>query len=200
MAVTTTLTDGKLSVQSPYHPDFPKRARKLGGKWDGGSKRWSFDARDEPRVRELCREIYGEDGSADAETCTIRVRYPTQGWADKGALYVAGRQVARAFGRDSGARLGEGVVLFEGDIGSGGSRNNWATVCDKGTVFEVRDVPVPAAEAALCDADVDDLEITILRDGEVDREALRAEGLRLLARLREIEAALGEAIADEVAS
>ena len=51
--------DGKIAVRSPYHPQFPARARQLGGAWDAGRLIWLFDARDEERVRELCEEVFG---------------------------------------------------------------------------------------------------------------------------------------------
>jgi hypothetical protein len=32
--------DGRLSVSSPYHPDFPLRARDIGGAWDAARHVW----------------------------------------------------------------------------------------------------------------------------------------------------------------
>src|SRR3954470_17819016 len=57
--------DGKIAVRSPYHPQFPARARQLGGTWDTGRLIWLFDARDEERVRELCAwwRWYGRAGA-----------------------------------------------------------------------------------------------------------------------------------------
>src|SRR6266849_5844768 len=54
--------DGRIAVTSPYHPNFPARARSLGGIWDAARRVWIFDAGDHDRVRSLCREIYGTDG------------------------------------------------------------------------------------------------------------------------------------------
>ena len=54
--------DGRIAVSSPYHPNFPARARTLGGIWDTARRVWVFDAADHDRVRSLCREIYGTDG------------------------------------------------------------------------------------------------------------------------------------------
>ncbi|MGE0257299.1 MAG: DNA repair protein RadC [Alphaproteobacteria bacterium] len=51
--------DGKIAVSSPYNPQFPARARELGGIWDRGRSVWLFDPRDEERVRALCEEVYG---------------------------------------------------------------------------------------------------------------------------------------------
>ncbi len=56
--------DGRLVVNSPYHPNFPARARSLGGDWDPERRVWLFDASDGDRVRTLCREIYGTEGPA----------------------------------------------------------------------------------------------------------------------------------------
>ncbi len=54
--------DGRIAVSSPYHPNFPAKARGLGGIWDTARRVWVFDAGDHDRVRSLCREIYGTDG------------------------------------------------------------------------------------------------------------------------------------------
>jgi DNA repair protein RadC len=53
--------DGRIAVSSPYHPNFPARARTLGGIWNAARRVWVFDAADHYRVRSLCREIYGTD-------------------------------------------------------------------------------------------------------------------------------------------
>jgi DNA repair protein RadC len=53
--------DGRIAVSSPYHPNFPARARTLGGIWNAARRVWVFDAADHDRVRSLCREIDGTD-------------------------------------------------------------------------------------------------------------------------------------------
>ena len=63
MPVSIVEQDGRLAVNSPYHPNFPARARLLGGDWDVARRVWIFDAREDDRVRSLCREIYGTDGT-----------------------------------------------------------------------------------------------------------------------------------------
>ena len=67
--------DGRIAVSSPYHPNFPARARGLGGVWDAGRRVWVFDAGDHDRVKSLCREIYGTDGleSGNAGTAPFPV-------------------------------------------------------------------------------------------------------------------------------
>src|ERR1700757_2994030 len=53
--------DGRIAVSSPYHPNFPARARSLGGIWNPARRVWVFDSADHDRVRSLCREIYGTE-------------------------------------------------------------------------------------------------------------------------------------------
>jgi len=55
--------DGRIAVSSPYHPNFLSRARSLGGIWNAARRVWVFDSADHDRVRLLCREIYGTDGT-----------------------------------------------------------------------------------------------------------------------------------------
>jgi DNA repair protein RadC len=61
MPVSLVEQDGRIAVSSPYHPNFPARARSLGGTWDAAQRVWLFDAADHERVMSLCREIYGTD-------------------------------------------------------------------------------------------------------------------------------------------
>jgi len=64
MPLSIVEEDGRIAVSSPYHPNFPARARSLGGSWDPARRVWVFDAGDHDRVKSLCREIYGTDGAA----------------------------------------------------------------------------------------------------------------------------------------
>ena len=61
MPVSIVEQRGRIVVGTPYHPNFPARARLLGGDWDALRHVWIFDAREDDRVRSLCREIYGTD-------------------------------------------------------------------------------------------------------------------------------------------
>ncbi len=186
---TITTRYDRLYVESPYHPDFPLRAKNLGGLWNSVSKIWDFDSRDEPRVRALCLEIFGSDGKSAAPVVDIRATWHSSGCADLGAIFIAGRQVARATSRDSATVLGDGVIVLEGELHSGGSRKNWATVAEAGTVIEIRDVPEALARAAVSESDKY-LEVEIITQADIDREALQAERAGLVARIAEIDSAL----------
>jgi hypothetical protein len=184
--VTITTDGGKTTVRSPYHPDWPAEARRLGGKWSGGA--WVFDSRDEDRVRALARDTFGTDGSPDpGGTVTVRVAV-TDAMGEKGgkpaALYLYGRLVATRYARDNEPTLGPGIVLVSGGFGDGGSHNYLKLGPLDDTFVEIRDVPrVVALDHGLK---------IVGEDAGPDREALRAERERLVARLAEVDALLAE--------
>lgn len=187
--ITISVSDKNIRVASPYNPEFVAGAKRLGARWSAPV--WIFDARDEDRVRDLCREVYGDDGRGLAQVCTLRLRFVDDYTASCDAVRIAGREVARAFGRDSGAKLGEGAVLLEGSINSGGSAKNWKTLVRQDSIILLRDVPVAIAERAVASPPAD-VEVSIEPEvgTQVDRAALAAERERLSARIAEIDALL----------
>jgi hypothetical protein len=161
--------------RTPFHPDWPPRAKKMGGRYEGGGT-WVFDARSEALVREACREIWGSDGEDEAarRLLTLRITF-VEGFGaawlegrDRGRggskkqtdIYIAGRLIGTVRGRDSGAELGPGVVILEGNIGSAGSRKNPGICVAAGTVVELRDVFGPKALEAAA-ASTEDVKIQI---------------------------------------
>lgn len=181
-------TETQISVESHYHPDFPAAARKLGGRWNKSA--WVFDSRDETRVRDLCIDIYGTDGTTGAgEMVTLRVSFFTRFTTTEKTMFVAGRQIARVFSRDGGALLGDGVVVTEGGFYSTGSRNHPALGVKSGTIAEIRDVPRAAAEKA-AESDTEWGDVTIV-DERVERAVLEEERAVLVARIAEIDKLLG---------
>jgi hypothetical protein len=174
--------DDKVFMFTPYHPDIPREAKKLGGKWNSSTKSWVFDVRDKERVKKLCRSIYGTDGET-SEVVTVRVTAKKQWEEYCQGLFLYGRSIARAFNRDSGAKIGDGVILLSGGFISGGSWKNWKTICKEGTIFELRDIPRKAFEENSIDSE---LSAEVI-DQEIDKEALKEEKKRLLARIDEID-------------
>lgn len=139
--------NGKLQIilNSPYHPALPKRARELGGKWDGDY--WIFDARDEERVRNMVRDIFGTDGTDNPELVTVQVNMDI--FPSDHTIWFVGRQIASRASRDARVRLGEGVVVVRGGFLSWGGSRKYPTVSpEEGTTLEIRDVPRVLAEKA----------------------------------------------------
>jgi len=194
MAIVTLEKRGtKLAVRSPYSALFVSKAKEFGGKWDGEDTTWTFDIRDEARVKDLCVRYYGSDGVTD-DVCTLRVAFTRDVGADACPFTVFGRVVARARGRDSGAKLGDGVICLAGRARSGGSVKNWQTVLTGGTVVLIRDFPRARAEELAAQPGVEWAVFSVEPEAvPVDIPALRDERAGLAARIAEIDAIIAAA-------
>lgn len=188
MDVKIEETGGRIYLTSPYNPDMPPRAKKIGGRWDGTRKAWGFDARDLDRVKGLAREFYGTDGSApeEGDLVTVRIRLGDHEVSGTNYATFAGRRIAERPGRDDDVTFAANVVQVEGNLDHrGGSVRNPRIEAGDDVIVEIRDLP----RAALSVEREEDYEIV----GEtVDVDALLAERERLLARLAEIDAQLPE--------
>lgn len=177
----------QLQVRSPINPLFGQRAKKIGGRWDPREAAWVFDARVDDKVRALCIDCYGNDGTTFQELVDLRIKFLRDLVASKGPITVFGRIIGSAKARDSGARLGNGVVLEEGKISSAGSYVNWTTTVDAGTVVLLFDVP----KALVVASEPKSVEINIVKSSQPTSEdhaaELSAERGRLLARLARID-------------
>ena len=115
MPVSIVEQDGHLAVSSPYHPNFPARARLLGGEWDVARRVWMFDAREDDRVRSLCREIYGTDGADGMAPLPSVVEHGRNEFSEGAAVphYFGHRQRLRERLIDSGAESLPDYELLE---------------------------------------------------------------------------------------
>lgn len=148
-------TASGIAVISPYSTTFVAGARRLAGRWgavtekDGTTnKAWIFPAEVKADVKALLRDTYGEDGETEVPTVRLRVEYhgTVEDAGGSSEVVIGGREVARIFGRDSGARLGANVVLRMGGVGSGGSRKNPRIEVRPETVFDLLRMPRPMAD------------------------------------------------------
>jgi hypothetical protein len=176
--------NGKAQIVSPYNPEFVDKIKKLGGRWDSAAKVWTVDPRNVEVVRQAMREVYGQD-DRPADLVSVKVTMLSSKSEGRGPVVMLGRTIASAWGRDSGARIGEGVVFVEGGADSGGSVKNWETVVTKGSVIIIHDVP-----RALAEANPEGLTLEILAEETPNLAALQEERERLLARVAEIDAIL----------
>ncbi len=153
-----------IQVVTPYHPDLPNLFRKAGGRWDYDKRRWLFDERDSSLVDSILIDVFGTNGRDNPPLVDVRLGFPEGYYEVRSGIFLAGRCLARATGRDSGATLGDGVIVAEGDAPtSGGSAKNWTTVIRSGCALEVRDLPRPAVDKLVAEAP-DGVDITIVRE------------------------------------
>lgn len=170
--VTTLERGERVRAYTPYHPGFPPRAKQLGGKWVPPIKPhhiagyWDFDPRDEERVRDLVRDLFGTDGSDRPDLVTLRLTL--SGTINTGSLWLAGRLVverreSRYQPDQTTLRFGDGVVLIAGEFEE--SSNYWSPTIGKveGIELEIRDVPRPLAERGVA-ASRPSRQVSILED------------------------------------
>lgn len=183
MKITTN--NGVANIYTPYNADFVAKIKNIGGrKWNAAEKCWTIPETEIDTARRYMMEVFGETDKADeGERVTARIKFNDEAYAERKGIVIFGKEIARAWGRDSGARAGEDVTIEAGAITSGGSRNNWRTVIEAGTVIKVRNLP----EAALDIETKYDIEVERVEEEKIDRPALEQEKEKLLARLAEIE-------------
>jgi hypothetical protein len=132
--------DDKIIVTTYYNRKFASKARNLRGQWDSVKKAWVFDESVEEYVKQALIDIFGVTGEIPYETCSLLIKDFTA-WESRGEVELFGRTVARAFGRDSGAKLGDDIIWVSGSYHSGGSVKNWTTEVENGT-FEMQNFPL----------------------------------------------------------
>lgn len=141
--------DSRLYIRSPYNTIFVNDAKKLGGRWR--DPEWAFDLRDADAVLDLCLHVYGTDGER-SDLVDLEVSFPpTGGYANTAPIIIGGRPVARAYHRDSGAKICDGVIIQSGGFRSSGSRKNWETRAEPDTVVLIRDYSRSMAEQVCSD-------------------------------------------------
>ena len=179
---------GKALITSPYNPDFISKVKLMGGKWDAGRRVWKVDEGLIEDVRSAMREVYGRDDRVELSgTCTVIVSFSEDVDGYKSPVTVFGRVIASAYGRDSGAKVGEGCAFLEGRPESGGSVKNWRTTVPAGSKVKIMDVP----KCILSDTSLPDGASFMVVGGEINRGALLEEKENLIKRLKEIDRLLG---------
>jgi len=141
MLSISTINDSKILVCIEYFPEAISLIKKLGKvSWDSSKKGWIVDSDFESEVKNILVDFYGSDGSFIPKTINIELTANNDIDMLKQPVRFAGKVVASAYSRDSGAKTGENVALIEGNINSGGSANNWKTSIEKGSRFKLMNV------------------------------------------------------------
>jgi hypothetical protein len=195
MTTTVTVTTDTVSctLAGPSAAELPHYAKTIGGWWNPTDKVWTFDVRDEARVRALAVKLYGTDGSgADMPTITVRIPVPARFTPYRyQELVLAGRTLAFRPGRDTPVRYADDVVLVSGGFPPRGGSVKKPVLGEAraDTLLEVRDVPLAVGLQMIEEAGGGELV-----DGAAERRAaLTAERDRLLTRLAAIDAELATA-------
>lgn len=130
--------DDKVFTTSYYNSDFVSKARGLQGKWDSG--KWVFPISIIEHVKKAMLDCYAVTGEYPYPVCVLACdNLNIEGYQSGAELF--GRPIAKASGRDSGARLQDHVIKISGSITSGGSMKNWYTIV-KNACIEIHKFPV----------------------------------------------------------
>ena len=188
MAIKIKKDEENIYVSSPYNKELIDKVKMIGGRWHSASKSWKFDIRDEDDVRDIYELVYGEY-DRPVQKCTVRyfIDKGEEEYQSKGSIFMFGREIARAYGRDSGAELGRGIKLVGCIAKSGGSVKNWSTdiYAEKdGAYIEIKDVPVNMVNQSD--------NVMIITDSKQKIEQLKKEKETLLSRLDELNYELDE--------
>lgn len=105
--------------------------RDLGGRWDSDVKVWVFSDIVADKIEEL-------DYRWNSDLVSVEIKALNEISIRQSEVTFCGYQIAKAFGRDSGAKLGEGISMLQGDIDSGGSMKNWVTRVYENSIFRLK--------------------------------------------------------------
>lgn len=184
MIIKINTINDRAYLETPYNADFVAAIKGIGGaRWDRDRRAWSIPEESVEQARAIMRDVYGADDRPSAEpNVSVRLTFGERVYRTHESIMIYGKTVASAYGRDSGARVGDDVAFVEGKPTSGGSVKNWATIIPEGCVAVLHNVPQAALQMELPEG----VTAEVISKGP-DRAALEAERERLLARLAEID-------------
>lgn len=177
-----TINAEQLAVEVTYNPDFNRDVKDIGGRWHAPTKRWIVPAAAKDLLEEHLQNHFGYRPADAGDTVTVEITARKELSERCASIYFRGRQVVRAFGRDSGAKVCEGGMLVSGKIGSGGSRATWYTNVAEGVVLRLVNVPRDIAE------DCDDWTCKVVDEPTKTLEQLRERCADLANQILEIDA------------
>jgi hypothetical protein len=137
----------RILVRGPYNTSFIARAKVLRGQWNEKSELWIFPGEHEARVRLLCQNWFGTDGSLPPDLVDVQVSFHEAYSQDAVEATIFGRVIANARGRAGAIRVGEGISFIQGDAISEAVGMRRRTVIAAGSRVRVVAVPRALAEA-----------------------------------------------------
>lgn len=189
MAISIRVQDDKAYISSPFNQDFIHKIHSIGSaKWERKLQAWSVPVNELENVKKMLREVYGTDGSENSEPkVTVKLTIDDDVdlddfQEDPMTMTLFGREIMRAYSRDSGVKVAPDVTVV-GDYGSGGSRNHPTIWFGKGAEIYVYKVPESLAKKAK----VPHMTVEIISEPKIDHQALLDEKERLLKRIAEID-------------
>lgn len=129
----------KCICQCPKNFNVIKKFKNLNGIWDTNNKWWVFDELLFESIKKLMFKYYGTD-NGEYKSCQLIIKNYTDSKTLSGII-ISGFELCKAWGRDTGAIVSNGVALLDGEIDSGGSYKYWCTECADAT-FNILRFPI----------------------------------------------------------
>lgn len=184
----TIIENGKIKVQSDYNREFITRAKTIQGRWN--SPYWVFPEDNKEEVKALLLDVYGECGGlSDEAPLTVTVEIDCDKYPHISEAVMLGSFAAvKRWHRDREVSFADNVMLVKGGFPeSGGSVKNPRVYPDAGTVLRVKDIPMGIYDK------IKDLDGVTLYKAP-DNSTLIEERNKLLARLAELNALIGDVV------
>lgn len=160
------MTEEYACAFTPYNPDFVQRVKGIGGAcWTG--EFWRVPEKAADAVREIMRDVYGYDDTMENHTVDLRLTFLEEVAECKAGVICFAKVLAHAFGRNSGARVGDDVAFIKGGADSGGSAKDWCSIVKEGSIAELYKVNRNVYDAWKPDPRI---EVVIVRDNGITPE------------------------------
>ena len=175
--------EGKASIYSPYNKDFVAKIKKgIGGaRWNPTEKCWIVPESAIVAVREIMSDVYGYTDVEENIGITLKITFNEEVEERCASVTLFGKTIARAYGRDSGARPGEDVAFVSGGVTSGGSTRNWTSIVKAGSIVILSNVNKTLFEKGK--PEYGNLITIEVMEEETNKQKLMEEKERLLARI-----------------
>ena len=157
--------NNRVILCAPYHPKWPRKARRLGGEFHRGtpvrvdgrylrdlSRYWTFDGRDLEPVREKVRTFFGTDDSEADRKTTVSVKVAEE--HDFGecydGLYIGPCAIVQKPYFEKPTKIGNDIVFLQGDAIRYSNRKGdcWIEI-DGPAHFLIRDIPTGTADLVI---------------------------------------------------
>jgi len=181
MNIKVEQKEEKLQIYTPYNKNFVSDLKQSvsTAKWSGSCWEVSIEAKE--LIDGLLKEHYGYNPGQPKVKIEITAKEEIEEMT--GSVNFAGCPVAYARGRDTGAKVCDGIIKMSGNIRSGGSARYYKTIVEKGATFRLETYKNIIDEKTYDESIWD---VKTLSES-IDREALLSEKEQLLKRLNEIE-------------
>jgi len=91
--------NGKAKLTTPYNPEFVKKIKNAGGKWNRAEKVWVVDEDNIEYAREIMNDVYGRSDLPTSDLVDVKITFEYEKGEFCAPYVIMGKVVSRAYGR-----------------------------------------------------------------------------------------------------